>query len=385
MEKDLPQVGDPSPKSSGKADMEKDLPEKSAPSPKSKGVVIRTLDRWLAGMDKSAAESDLCSPEAKNIDGWLLIFVAASALNILYVLVSEIFAFQDLKAQIPEHFPQLYLALLAEIVLLGFYSYALYAICAHKEKAVPLNKLLLICSPFIRFVTLAVMGVIIMKHYSGAYMFIFILMEDPATRMNLIVWAAISAFYSTIWYLYFCNSRRVKNIFAKRDLLDLFSNSRDKLEGVGGWLLVFVIINALGILYVLVRDISGFQELKGQLPELFPQLYLVLLVEIVFLGFYGYALYGICARKPKAVPLIKAALICNALITFVVFALMGAILKQYLGEALDFFQFMRESVSGASWHIAGSFTQFAVWYLYFTNSKRVKNTFAKRNLRDLFV
>ncbi|MCP4132938.1 MAG: DUF2569 domain-containing protein [bacterium] len=122
----------------------------------------------------------------------------------------------------------------------------------------------------------------------------------------------------------------------------------DTLNGVGGFLLVFVIIVILNSIGMLLQTFTYFTVPRYKLVHLlfFPH------ILVTVFGFI--TAYCIIAVKKKAVPISKIFLICILLFNLAVF-------------------FMNISVSNTA-PLAAVVFSFAIWYSYFSISKRVRIT-----------
>jgi hypothetical protein len=140
----------------------------------------------------------------------------------------------------------------------------------------------------------------------------------------------------------------------------------EKLKGVGGWLLFFIItlvfITPLSTLYYLSSDyfiIDGLFDTG------------LALISIGFAVWAVVAGISLWRKKPEAVIRTK-----EFLITYLAFAVVSLIIGIiFTSDLLADDIFIEDSVN-----LVRSLVYFGIWFSYLNMSKRVKNTFKKRDL-----
>ena len=122
-----------------------------------------------------------------------------------------------------------------------------------------------------------------------------------------------------------------------------------KIEGIGGWLLFFVVMATLSVIIQIPIILSGYTYDIGGLTSL-----IIAVSQTVFIGV---ALYFIFKRKKKA-------------INWTIFMLGYSIISGFFAVVLVLPEGMLSWIIGPAYNTAFIF--------YFLRSKRVKNTFVKK-------
>ena len=141
----------------------------------------------------------------------------------------------------------------------------------------------------------------------------------------------------------------------------------EKLSGIGGWLLFFIItlafITPIGILYYVSSD---YYIIDGQFDSG---------LALISIGFGVWAIIvgiALWRKNPKAVVWAKEFLL-SYLIFSIVSIIVGAILGGYSSDP--------ELLAEDSVSLIRAIGYFAIWFSYLNVSKRVKNTFKERKLK----
>ena len=125
--------------------------------------------------------------------------------------------------------------------------------------------------------------------------------------------------------------------------------SKEKVKGIGGWL-IFPIITLFVLVFVLLYDLRSVNIIY----ELDFHKGLISFLDISFLIFAGVALFAIFNKKKYAPQIMISFYIANIVIQLVIAFLIG-----------NFSRITAPIIGGA------------IWVPYFICSKRVKNTFVK--------
>lgn len=142
--------------------------------------------------------------------------------------------------------------------------------------------------------------------------------------------------------------------------------------GIKGWLQLFFVLRIF-YLFSLVRDTLGEVNAVNLSPLLLPLFYFELTINSILFLWTIYILVKLFDKKPRTVKLVKIYLFFEALLSIVV--IVGGyfvILYTFPEMNLPFFQVLTpDTLARISFHVLACF----IWYLYFSKSKRVKNTY----------
>ncbi|WP_298067751.1 DUF2569 family protein [uncultured Mailhella sp.] len=154
---------------------------------------------------------------------------------------------------------------------------------------------------------------------------------------------------------------------------DTDDEKRPPVQGIGGWLLCYVVLSSLALVVMLVSSIQDVLLIMSS-PELLLPVLSTLFITIVWGLVYARALYELIRLRRGAVSRIRKVIllspIVNALLPFI-FSLAlfmkipGAGLAAILAAAYDM-----PNVA----NIVSSFLVAGIWYWYFKVSLRVRNT-----------
>lgn len=145
-------------------------------------------------------------------------------------------------------------------------------------------------------------------------------------------------------------------------------------QGIGGWLLVYVLWAALGIVYAIATNLWDLLVYRADYPFLVPSALVILSLVLLFYGYYAVLLYRLCLRRTGILARIKAMIllapIFNGLLPFI-FAITISLTVPFT----DFSNILRDAypapIIGS---VFGAVVMAAIWHRYFCTSKRVKTT-----------
>jgi len=177
-----------------------------------------------------------------------------------------------------------------------------------------------------------------------------------------------SIFITLLWGA--CSYFLYTEVFKKSTSSSIEEGTLNEAEGMGGWLIVFVIViflRPLIVVYNISINFITIIQLSNEFPSMltFYTLGKLIDVAICFFGFYvAYCLFKTKSNAPsKARMLILFALIQTILLYS---------LPLFYGLPPDV---TKELLVGNMLGSIGALIFCAVWYLYFIKSVRVKNTF----------
>ena len=175
--------------------------------------------------------------------------------------------------------------------------------------------------------------------------------------LSTLLWGACSYFLYT-------------EVFKKSTSTSIKKSTLNEAKGMGGWLIVFVIaicLRPLMVAYNISINFATIIKLSNDFPFMltFYTVGKLIDVAICFFGFYvAYCLFKSKTNAPSKAKLLILFSIIQVILLF--------ILPLFYGLPMDV---TKELQSGNILGSIGVLIFCLVWYLYFTKSKRVMNTF----------
>jgi len=184
-----------------------------------------------------------------------------------------------------------------------------------------------------------------------------------------------SIFSTLLWGA--CSYFLYTEVFKKSTSTSIEKSTFNEAKGMGGWLIVFVIaifLRPLMVAYNISINFMTIIKLSNEFPFMltFYTVGKLIDVAICFFGFYvAYCLFKTKINAPS-----KAKLLILFSLIQVIFLY---ILPLFYGLPTDV---TKELLAGNILGSIGVLLFCLAWYLYFTKSKRVKNTFLNNQVDD---
>ena len=146
------------------------------------------------------------------------------------------------------------------------------------------------------------------------------------------------------------------------------------VRGIGGWLLVYVVLAALGIVIMLYQSLMDLL-LGFRMPPLFPSMAGTALLVIIWYLVYAVLLYQLVMLRRGAVARIKKMLVATLFFNALLPVPFSAILSLTVQD-VSFVKALCASYAELPWaNLLGMAVMCVVWYRYFSLSRRVRQTF----------
>jgi len=184
-----------------------------------------------------------------------------------------------------------------------------------------------------------------------------------------------SIFSTLLWGA--CSYFLYSEVFKKSTSTSIEKSTFNEAKGMGGWLIVFVIaifLRPLMVAYNISINFIPIIKLSNQFPFMltFYTVGKLIDVAICFYGFYvAYCLFKTTSNAPSKAKLLIVFALIRAILTY--------IFPLFYGLPNDV---TKKLLTGNILGSIGILSFCVVWYLYFTKSERVKNTFTNNHFAE---
>lgn len=145
-------------------------------------------------------------------------------------------------------------------------------------------------------------------------------------------------------------------------------------QGIGGWLLVYIIWAVWGIVHAIGTNLSDLLVCRSNYPPLAPSAMVVLGLVLIFYGYYAWLIYLLVRRRAGIISRIKWMLLLVPVFNGLLPGIFSLIISLTL-PFTDFGNIVRDAytppIIGS---ICGAAVMAVIWHRYFCTSKRVKAT-----------
>lgn len=145
-------------------------------------------------------------------------------------------------------------------------------------------------------------------------------------------------------------------------------------QGLGGWLMVYLVWAAWGIVYAIGTNLSDLLVYRTDYPFLVPSGVVTLLLVFFFYGYYALLLYHLCRRRAGILSRIKAMILLTPIFNGLlpgIFAITISLTVPFT----DFASILRDAYTPSLLgSICGAAIMALIWHRYFCTSKRISVT-----------
>lgn len=160
---------------------------------------------------------------------------------------------------------------------------------------------------------------------------------------------------------------------------DIHQEAKPPVQGIGGWLLFFIVMVFLKTVSSLISEYRELSTLFEELPEMTTSGYAMYAIECLWGGTICYALLLLIQVKKNAIKFIKIVLLINPVLNALLpLGVMLALKLSYPQVEIFTGEIVGGMYDGPVWgNILGSCIGTLIWYKYFSVSVRVQNTWGK--------
>ncbi|MDR3175859.1 MAG: DUF2569 family protein [Desulfovibrio sp.] len=178
----------------------------------------------------------------------------------------------------------------------------------------------------------------------------------------------IMSCYAVLWLLALCVGGIAA--FCRR------GSANPEIKGIGGWLLFFLITRLVGLCFSILRETLELSGTLEQVPHMRAGIYLAEIPYLILSLLWLACFYLLLRTRKKAVRTAKILLALDPLVTLLSPAFLLCSLQLTLTDA-DFLSLEAAERFYSNFqplHFALQCLISFIWYMYFSLSKRVRNT-----------
>jgi hypothetical protein len=176
------------------------------------------------------------------------------------------------------------------------------------------------------------------------------------------------SYYALLWLLALCAGG--VTAFCRR------GSANPEIKGIGGWLLFFLITRLITLCLSVLRELLELSRMLEQVQYIHAGIYLAEIPFLILSLLWLACLYLLLRTRKKAVKTAKILLVLDPLVTLLSPAFLLCALQLTLADA-DFLNLEGATRFYSNFqplHFAMQCLIAFIWYMYFTHSKRIRNT-----------